>query len=1152
MKKNHSWTIWLLLAAFIVGINFKASAVEEPTLTQVWKHTTGLPTHSEARQGAGYGGKIYIQNNSSGLITIWDETGKSETTITTAKTGVGINIDDAGNIVIRNQAVWASTATDFLVFPKGSNTSQPLKLTPLNNGRTDYIGRITGNILSEEGGMMCVLSNGQTAINVYTIKQGVQTDVKAVTTTVTGDATTLVHPFGDKYIVHMRTSASVPVYSNDGTKEDLKTPGKEKNTTAGSCTAFQLGGITYAIYGTGDDGLFKDGFSIAEQENGTIVAVHTTEGTINSNSSFANHLTVEKVSETKVNIYQYNPGNIIAMYTFEVPGATKQDPTASFASATIVKTVGDAAFTNALTTNSDGTVTYVSSSESVATVSATGEVTILAAGTTTITATIAASDTYNEATASYDLTVEGAPVAGVVINGSFEEGTVGQLPDGWTNDSKSGFQIKNEAGIAHTGTNYLECTGTNCRIKQIVPVEIGKTYELSFWYNNYEAEGINGLKNYSLINSEASPANNYVDMDANGTAPKKLGAATEWTQYKKQFTATATSMSINIRAYEMCHIDDIELTEVKPDPVYIIGLVKGQNWSPNEGTELATTDGKIYTGKIEFGDTSTSFATFAIATQLGASADDWATVNANRYGPVTDRETLKNNTETTFQKISEGAYQIQAGEYDVTVDMENFTIKAVSTTAITYPENIYLFGEMAGFIPWDTNDVPELENKGEGIYTGTVTFTDSGYFTIASQKGKWDIIDANRYGASEANLQLTNDTATPLYGSAHSFKAPAIGEFEVTVDLAAMTVTCTAIATPAPEQFYLIGCLKNIDTWSPKSGVMLEKQADGTYTGEATFIDDSTWGLVEQLSDSGNEQTDWDIVNAHRYGPETDQFPVGNGVAVNISKSSYAFKSEPGKYNVTVDFVNQTVLCEAIAIEPEFVYPVANITKKATDEAFTNPLTSNTDGTVTYESSDETVATVDANGQVTILKAGTTTITAKAAETDAYLAANASYTLTVELVTPEMTFAESTIEKFTTDAAFTNALTCDSDGEITYESSNEAAATVDANGQITIVGEGTATITATAAATDKYEAATASYALTVVLPNSIDRTEIAVLISKTATGVHIAFEGKALVEVFNINGSLIEKTEAYDEHDVALNSVMYLIKVNGAVHKFVK
>lgn len=75
------------------------------------------------------------------------------------------------------------------------------------------------------------------------------------------------------------------------------------------------------------------------------------------------------------------------------------------------------------------------------------------------------------------------------------------------------------------------------------------------------------------------------------------------------------------------------------------------------------------------------------------------------------------------------------------------------------------------------------------------------------------------------------------------------------------------------------------------------------------------------------------------------------------------------------------------------------------NDTFTEPVLSGNKTTVTYSSSDEKVATVDAaSGKVTILSAGKTEITATAEETEEYKAASANYVLTVT--------TESTYKKY--------------------------------------------------------------------------------------------------------------------------------------------
>ena len=86
----------------------------------------------------------------------------------------------------------------------------------------------------------------------------------------------------------------------------------------------------------------------------------------------------------------------------------------------------------------------------------------------------------------------------------------------------------------------------------------------------------------------------------------------------------------------------------------------------------------------------------------------------------------------------------------------------------------------------------------------------------------------------------------------------------------------------------------------------------------------------------------------------------------------------------------------------------------------------------------------------------------------------------IEPVDPEISFANSTVNKTYGDGNFANAAITNSDGVVTYSSNNTAVATVNATtGVLTIKGAGSATITANVAATDEYNAGSASYALTV-------------------------------------------------------------------------
>ena len=94
---------------------------------------------------------------------------------------------------------------------------------------------------------------------------------------------------------------------------------------------------------------------------------------------------------------------------------------------------------------------------------------------------------------------------------------------------------------------------------------------------------------------------------------------------------------------------------------------------------------------------------------------------------------------------------------------------------------------------------------------------------------------------------------------------------------------------------------------------------------------------------------------------------------------------------------------------------------------------------------------------------------------------NVYYANWTEKADQELSYNTEKIEKHAGDAAFINALTETTvHGDVTYTSSKKDVATVDATtGEVTIVGAGTATITATAAETGDYKDASARYELTV-------------------------------------------------------------------------
>ena len=204
---------------------------------------------------------------------------------------------------------------------------------------------------------------------------------------------------------------------------------------------------------------------------------------------------------------------------------------------------------------------------------------------------------------------------------------------------------------------------------------------------------------------------------------------------------------------------------------------------------------------------------------------------------------------------------------------------------------------------------------------------------------------------------------------------------------------------------------------------------------------------------------------------------------------------------------------------------------------------------LTWTSDNEEVATVDENGLVTAVSVGEANITATAVDGSG-VTATCKVTVTPKLVTSViLDESELTIEKGFT--AQLNATVAPDDADnlgLTWTSDNEEVATVDENGLVTAVGEGTATITATA---NDGSGVSASCVVTVTFIDGIADIETSKVTVLAANG-RITVSGKEQDEtvlVYDMGGRLLYQGES-DVIDVP-RKAMYIVTVSGKSYKVI-
>lgn len=145
-------------------------------------------------------------------------------------------------------------------------------------------------------------------------------------------------------------------------------------------------------------------------------------------------------------------------------------------------------------------------------------------------------------------------------------------------------------------------------------------------------------------------------------------------------------------------------------------------------------------------------------------------------------------------------------------------------------------------------------------------------------------------------------------------------------------------------------------------------------------------------------------------------------------------------------------------------------------------LTNTYEGAVNYDSSNKSVATIgETDGQITIVGAGTTTITATLASDPEV---KSSYELTVNKTTATLEFEQPSYTVNFDEIITLKAVSNNPDAQITYSATNGDWYIDETSGEF-LAGTtaGSVTVTATMAESDKYTGATATCTVNIVDPN---------------------------------------------------------------------
>ena len=305
-----------------------------------------------------------------------------------------------------------------------------------------------------------------------------------------------------------------------------------------------------------------------------------------------------------------------------------------------------------------------------------------------------------------------------------------------------------------------------------------------------------------------------------------------------------------------------------------------------------------------------------------------------------------------------------------------------------------------------------------------------------------------------------------------------------------------------------------------------------TYDGTAKTADIKTatniTGMGDVMVKYYQGETEVQPMNAGEYKVKISVTDGTNfNAASDLTDENWAFTITPIITEPTVELSGNTT----------YTYTGERITPDVTVTIDGRPLTKGTDYTIIY--GDNVNAGTNA-GSVTVKAKGN------------YGFADVVKKFAIEKADPKLNFEKPAVTTSYGTNPANNELTNKGDGAVNYQSSDNSVVTVNEKGEVTVVGVGETTITATAAETTNYKVGTASYKLTVnkarvhIVQATVANKDYDGNVNADVTGVVFANEADVRIDG-RVAGTDYTVTGAFQSENAGKQDAEVTVKLLGEV-----